>query len=464
MSSEDDQDTAARAIMSSTRLLLDCEWPTTTEEQAVMEQQSDNSLNLNEIREAAKENGYEEWYYCERYGVIQVAGFRKWEQGGDVVKVQVYPKTHAVSVCYIHNDQEESSEHTIHTDGRLKELLSTKTKSLFVAPNVNSVDTVREILADPLVYGTDFMYTRRDNLKEQWTRSVPTSVKESCAHCQKAATSEKSLCVCSHCKSVAYCNRQCQRADWKLHKQQCVDCRQLDVARRFHHVAVVSGLTTDPDELEHIVCTCELFDSLLFEPDGPPCMCRSRHACGSICALSNMLLEIGRQHHDVIGIASQEYAMLRFTGQVEPEENYQASFPPCLFHDGFMDQFGSYMERLEEHILSLNPDIRSELLQWLFERIRCEQKIVMINSKELPLTKMQMTFPIHFANMDYSRLVFGEDAQQALCFVHGTFNRSSLHEEDDDDDDDSAAGTEATAQESEDEDEDEVEEEHGNDF
>jgi hypothetical protein len=67
--------------------------------------------------------------------------------------------------------------------------------------------------------------------------------------------------------------------------------------------------------------------------------------------------------------------------------------------------------------------------------------------------------------MDYSRLVFGEDAQQALCFVHGTFNRSSLHEEDDDDDDDdSAAGTEATAQESEDEDEDEVEEEHGNDF
>jgi hypothetical protein len=137
----------------------------------------------------------------------------------------------------------------------------------------------------------------------------------------------------------------------------------LDIAQRFHHVAVVSGLTTDPGELEDIVCTwCELFDSLLFEPDGPPCMCRSRHACGSICALSNMLLEIGRQHYDVIGIASQEYAMLR---QVEPEENYQASFPPCLFHDCFMDQFGSYMERLEEHILSLNPDIRLELLQWL---------------------------------------------------------------------------------------------------
>jgi hypothetical protein len=61
--------------------------------------------------------------------------------------------------------------------------------------------------------------------------------------------------------------------------------------------------------------------------------------------------------------------MLRFTvGQVEPEKNYQASFPPCLFHDCVMDQFGSYMERLEEHILSLDPDIRLELLQWgLFE-------------------------------------------------------------------------------------------------
>jgi hypothetical protein len=88
MSSEDGQDTAARTTMSSTRLLLDCEWPT-TEHQAV-EQQSDNSLNLNEIREAAKENGYEEWYYCERYEVIQVAGFRQWKHGGDVVKVQVY--------------------------------------------------------------------------------------------------------------------------------------------------------------------------------------------------------------------------------------------------------------------------------------------------------------------------------------------------------------------------------------
>jgi hypothetical protein len=92
MSSKDGQDTAARTTMSSTRLLLDCEWPT-TEHQAV-EQQSDNSLNLNEIREATKENEeneYEEWYCCERYEVIQVAGFRKWKHGGDVVKVQVYP-------------------------------------------------------------------------------------------------------------------------------------------------------------------------------------------------------------------------------------------------------------------------------------------------------------------------------------------------------------------------------------
>jgi hypothetical protein len=55
-----------------------------------VEQQSDNSLNLNEIREAAKENGYEEWYCCERYEAIQVAGFRQWKHGGDVVKVQVY--------------------------------------------------------------------------------------------------------------------------------------------------------------------------------------------------------------------------------------------------------------------------------------------------------------------------------------------------------------------------------------
>ena len=195
--------------MSSTGLSLDCEWPTADENAEQQQEEEDNDdLDLNEIRETAKENGYEEWFYCERYDVIQVAAFRKLNQDGDVVKVQVYPKTHAVSVCYIHNDEEENSERTINTDGRLKELLSTNTKSLFVVPNVNSVDTVREILADPLEYGKDFIYTRRDNLKDKWTPTVATKVKESCGHCHKAPTQDNGLNACSKCKSVAYCDRR----------------------------------------------------------------------------------------------------------------------------------------------------------------------------------------------------------------------------------------------------------------
>jgi endogenous inhibitor of DNA gyrase (YacG/DUF329 family) len=42
-----------------------------------------------------------------------------------------------------------------------------------------------------------------------------------CAVCGKAAAQEEKLRVCSGCKVVPYCSKQCQMDDWKLHKQAC---------------------------------------------------------------------------------------------------------------------------------------------------------------------------------------------------------------------------------------------------
>ena len=51
------------------------------------------------------------------------------------------------------------------------------------------------------------------------------SVKPECvarAACAAAGcTSEEASSVCSRCKSVRYCSRECQRADWKAHKPAC---------------------------------------------------------------------------------------------------------------------------------------------------------------------------------------------------------------------------------------------------
>ena len=46
---------------------------------------------------------------------------------------------------------------------------------------------------------------------------------KSCATCHSV---DLPLLQCARCKSVAYCNRSCQKADWKTHKQQCVPVAQ----------------------------------------------------------------------------------------------------------------------------------------------------------------------------------------------------------------------------------------------
>lgn len=43
---------------------------------------------------------------------------------------------------------------------------------------------------------------------------------QTCAYCGKASPN-KALPVCTVCKRVAYCNRECQKAAWKGHKKDC---------------------------------------------------------------------------------------------------------------------------------------------------------------------------------------------------------------------------------------------------
>eukprot|EP00121_Abeoforma_whisleri_P016259 Awhi_evm2s14925 len=50
-----------------------------------------------------------------------------------------------------------------------------------------------------------------------------SSTMESEQKCSSCGIVSNSLSVCNGCKAVKYCNKKCQRADWKAgHK---VDCR-----------------------------------------------------------------------------------------------------------------------------------------------------------------------------------------------------------------------------------------------
>lgn len=54
------------------------------------------------------------------------------------------------------------------------------------------------------------------------SNSSATATKH-CNNCNKSAeeVTSKKLLVCSRCKQVNYCCRECQRADWKTHKLNC---------------------------------------------------------------------------------------------------------------------------------------------------------------------------------------------------------------------------------------------------
>lgn len=48
----------------------------------------------------------------------------------------------------------------------------------------------------------------------------------SCASCGAAATPQHPLKACHPCRKVAYCDRTCQKAHWKIHKPDCLELRK----------------------------------------------------------------------------------------------------------------------------------------------------------------------------------------------------------------------------------------------
>jgi len=134
-------------------------------------------------------------------------------------------------------------------------------------------------------------------------------------------------------------------------------------------------------------------------------------------------------------------------------------FPRCGYNDAFQDEFGQQVRDLKAQLVARPFNLRIEMLQFQFERIRCEEQLCMINSNEMPLCSIEVTFPIHFANRDNSRLVYGEESESCMCFMHGTMYpmQCQCNHEEQEYDDENDDRTDAIAASKSDDEKDEVE-------
>jgi hypothetical protein len=60
--------------------------------------------------------------------------------------------------------------------------------------------------------------------------------------------SKLEMMICGECRLTHYCDRQCQQADWKVHK---TGCRQESIARRAREERALSLLATESEEEEN---------------------------------------------------------------------------------------------------------------------------------------------------------------------------------------------------------------------
>ena len=62
----------------------------------------------------------------------------------------------------------------------------------------------------------------------------PTTIGKMCRYCGKSEHSQafqNSLMLCGNCKQAYYCSKDCQKADWKQHKQVCVPAKNSDTKK-----------------------------------------------------------------------------------------------------------------------------------------------------------------------------------------------------------------------------------------
>jgi hypothetical protein len=100
-----------------------------------------------------------------------------------------------------------------------------------------------------------------------------------CRHCEKLESlGGAKLMECQRCKVTYYCNKDCQVADWKIHKRSCNDCVVSRSTIKTSHAITFAFIKSNYFDIakelykktqEYKVPKKELFVELDFHGDGP---------------------------------------------------------------------------------------------------------------------------------------------------------------------------------------------------
>ncbi len=307
------------------------------------------------------------------------------------VRIMIYIEKRAVAVC-IFDRKSDGGPSTRSGGGHCNHhgnLFNEDAQWVYAAGDIATIGELEKVLRAPLEYGLSskhLVYSRNGegDIAEKWSAGPVQGRPDTCSSCGKSglhvgAAAEWQLMggviddndpimrACSRCCRESYCSRSCQKKHWRKHKKKCKDRAHFDSAVRWGIVAIAGGLTTDPAEVSAIRDVCNLFDGLLFEDGAPPSLAHGRLSCGSSCALTAMILRIGKRFHKVKGFADVKEAMAVLSGVADHVEDCYLGFPPCRNSPTFRDMYKKEMTKLEKSILALRPAVRAEVIHWLFE-------------------------------------------------------------------------------------------------
>ena len=112
------------------------------------------------------------------------------------------------------------------------------------APGTQGGDLLRQTLANPTTSNFPAFRSALKKLLDQSNQSQASSSNRPALLCRHCGATKEQMHTCARCKGAKYCSRECQKADWKLHKPICVESnRQLDrkSARSYLANALTSG-------------------------------------------------------------------------------------------------------------------------------------------------------------------------------------------------------------------------------
>ena len=332
------------------------------------------------------------------------------DAGGIIeVRVMIYVEKHAVAVCVFDRNSDEHCHTCCSQHG---DLFNDDPQWVYAAGNIDTIGELEKVLKAPLEYGLSKTLVSSRNggdIAEKWTSAQRQKrCPDACSACGKQGLhmtthslefhmlkggnvddSGPILRACSRCHQEYYCSRSCQKEHWRKHKKKCKDKACFDGAVRWGIAAITGGITTNQAEVDAIRDVCNQFDYLLFDDDAPPSFSFGRISCGGPCALTALILRIGKRFHKVKGFADVKEAMAVLRGDAQEVEDCYLAFPPCQNTPTFRGIYKKELAKLEQSILVLRPSVRAELIHWFFEVCVC------CSEESLPCNLLCCLAPTH---------------------------------------------------------------------